>query len=195
MKIYTVLLLVVFGSLVMSSNAFAQKDLQNALAKAQFMLRQVNAEKLQIQQERDAIKKEFEEYKKKMEKDLAVSKKNSEKLKGSLGSWKESHQKIKQDLQETTLTLLNEKEAHAKTGDELVKMTKDHQFCHNNNYELADVNNELLEMYRKKNKKGLDPVLGLGRVRLENLIQEYSHRIEDHDLRVLLGTSDLRAAE
>ena len=50
-------------------------------------------------------------------------------------------------------------------------------------------------MYRKKNKKGLDPVLGLGRVRLENLIQEYSHRIEDHDLRVLLGTSDLPAAE
>ncbi|MCG8315397.1 MAG: hypothetical protein MI976_19480 [Pseudomonadales bacterium] len=48
-------LVAIVGGVLFPGAAFADKALQNALAKAQFMLRQANAEKVALQKEKNDL--------------------------------------------------------------------------------------------------------------------------------------------
>ncbi|ATE60500.1 hypothetical protein CCZ27_11570 [Thauera sinica] len=58
--------------------------------------------------------------------------------------------------------------------------------CTADNAELAGSARELLKLYADKGVGDVlsanDPVLGIGRVRLENLMERYGDRIADHDM-------------
>ena len=165
----------------------AQQPEKKALARAQFMLKQVNAEKAGLQQQLQQLQKEFDDYKKDAENKLSKAKNRERRVNTSLGKWKESHGNIKDLLRQNLLELSQERKRAEQLVENLVKQTENFTVCHRNNTDLAIVNNELLAYYNDKSSflsllKQREPVTGIASVKAENIIQDYKYRIEDLDL-------------
>lgn len=166
------------------ANANAQK---NALAKAQFMLRQATGEKAEVQQQADALKKQVEQ----LTKELALVKtaagdtqqKMAEKFNGTIEQWKQHDEKINEQLALLRAQLKEQAQQRAQVEDKLKVQTDNFALCYGNNKQLLALNNELLSRYQ--NKGVLDavsqkePFTGRKQVEIENLVQDYRYRIDD----------------
>ncbi|MCG8669107.1 MAG: hypothetical protein MI867_06805 [Pseudomonadales bacterium] len=170
-------------SLLVPNAAFADKALQNALAKAQFMLRQANAEKVSLQKEHSELKKTFDNYKKDMEKELKAKDKGNKKLTNSISDIKNKYVDLHTQFMELRERYVSTvKETHHLTA--LLNKEKDNfQLCFDNNRKLFDVNKEILGQYENKGfwdvMNQQEPFLGLSQVEIENLVQEYQYQSED----------------
>lgn len=171
-------------SLTFVEVAYAQQDpQQKAMARAQYMLRQANAENAKLKAELAAAKQESEALKKELDGERKTAKKKQDKLKGTLSAWKESHEEIKQKLVQT-MSELSQSNALNKNLDSALNMqTQNFELCFDNNKKLFNVNNELLGRYEEKGAWDVvaqkEPFTQLKRVEIENLIQDYQYQIED----------------
>ena len=167
-----------------STDALAdQKALQNALGKAQFMLRQATAEKQQVQQELNAIQKEFDDYKKSAESKLAAREARSNKLSKSLGVYEEEYEALRDKYVKLVRLLKDEQHKSSELSSTLEEQVAQYEQCRVDNLELFSVNQEILGKYEGKGLwdviAGNEPITGLKKVAIENIVQEYQFKNED----------------
>jgi hypothetical protein len=182
MKMVTIVLCSLM--MLLGNAAFANdKALQNALAKAQYMLRQNTAEKQQLQQKLDALEKEFKEYKDQAGSKLAAKESTSKKLGRTLALDESTSAELQGNYVEL-LELFRQEQAVANDLDQ--KLTdKVAQFdqCRDHNLNLFEVNKEILGQYKDKGFWDVvasnEPFTGIKQVEIENIIQEYQFKNED----------------
>jgi predicted nucleic acid-binding Zn-ribbon protein len=177
-------LLLADGATAQDANANAQK---NALAKAQFMLRQATGEKAELQQQADALKQQVET----LSKELAVVKaassdnkqKMEEKFSGTIQQWQQHDAKSNEQLAALRAQLKEQSEQRAQLEGRLKIQSDNFAQCYANNKQLFDLNRELLAHYQKKGVldavRQKEPFTGLKEVEIENLVQDYRYRNDD----------------
>ena len=171
---------------LISTPAFSQDPSQKALARAQYMLKQVSAEKAQLQGQLADAQDEVEQLKKELEAQLSSAKKKEKKLKGAIGNWKEEYEKLKQRFLATSDQLRATTQEKDNYVQRYTQRTENYEVCYNHNNQLVGVNMELVQKFDAKGAWDAliqrEPVTGLGKVEIENLVQKYTHQIEDLSL-------------
>lgn len=152
---------------------------------------QLAREKGELTKERDALKEDAEKLKGIGARNAREAKKLGEeaaKLRADLGAAAEREAALKGELATSAGNL---QEAR-RNGEQLAKRlanqgeTSKHwqartDACEGKNVQLLDLNGELIERYRAKSCADslaeADPFTGIGKVRLENLVDEYRERL------------------
>ena len=178
----SILLAILAGSFLPGA-AFADKALQNALAKAQFMLRQANAEKVALQKEKNDLQKEFDNYKKDMEQEVKAKERGNKKLNSQIEGVKEKYVELHNQFIELRDRYVASVKEIQVLNNNLQNEKDNFQLCYENNQKLFDVNQEILGKYEHKGFWDVvnqsEPVLGLKQVEIENLVQDYQYKNED----------------
>ena len=169
------------------SSAQANKD---ALARAQYMIRQINAElnqmkasNVQIKLEKQEVDKEYKKLKKKYNKLTKNSDSKSKKLSSKIDNIKQRY--------------IQERDAHLETKKILNEVTKDKNslsdlsgrktdkinLCVASNKKLYSINKQILLRYEDKgvwdSLTQAEPFSRLSQVEIENLVDDYQYQIED----------------
>jgi multidrug efflux pump subunit AcrA (membrane-fusion protein) len=174
-----------------------ERALQQALAKAQVMLKQTSAEKLAAEQELTKLKQEFEQYKKKAEGELAAREVGAERLAGNVNTLKERYVALAEKFQQLQIAHRNVVLGGKESEREIERAKQNFQLCFDNNKKLFDINQEILGNYQDKGfwdvLQQKEPFTGFASVKLETLIQEYQYQNEDLKLEdSLLSAHDLK---
>ncbi len=170
---------------------------QQAMAKMQYLMRQLSAEKAELQARNAQLEGEIEALRADLEQLESRLGRTSE----ALDRYKETDEKLRELLQKSqdrTRDLIDQyngklQEAALLIGDlrtekaEVEGISAQRQqaieTCESKNEELFQVNAELLERYEKKGLwdsfKQREPFTGLGAVAIENAIAEYRFKLED----------------
>lgn len=187
-KLYAMLLIALAG-FCFSVSATADEGLKKGLAKAQYMLRQANAEKVAMKQQFDAEKKAAEEHQKELAKtgsSLKKAERRIAKLEDSLAVWKDEYEKLKETLAVTRLHLAKMQRYSSQQEDRFTTLNSNFELCEKQNGQLVSMGFSLLDAYESKGLseavKQNDPFFGLKKVEIENLVQDYEHQIEDLSL-------------
>jgi chromosome segregation ATPase len=172
------------GVAAQDANANAQK---NALAKAQFMLRQATAEKAELQQQADALKQQVE----KLARELAATQSDAGAAKQKMQSgfaetieqWRQRDARQTGQLEELRAQLKAQAEQRAAVEAQLQVQTDNFNVCYGNNKQLFDINRELLGRYEGKGVfaalRQKEPFTGVSQVEVENLVQDYRYKLDD----------------
>ena len=169
----------------------------DAMAKAQYMLRQIAAEKNQIAAEKQQLlaenkqlSQELEELKKKYGKLTNKSEKAESSMKGRISEMNQQYSDEVSAHNETRKQLAKVMQAKENLFNTAQEQTQSIDLCVSNNKKLYEVNQELLGKYENKGIWSVisqkEPFTGLSQVQIENLVDDYQYRLDD--LRV---TSDL----
>lgn len=174
-----------------------ERALQQALAKAQFMLKQTTAEKLAAEQALAALKQEFEAFQKKSESRMQSQEQGAVKLAGNISALKERYIALADKYQTLQLEYRQAIQTGKTTEQALQQEQKKFDLCFDNNKKLFDINQEILGNYQDKGLweviREKEPFTGFASVQLEELIQEYQYRNEDMKLdESLVGTDPAR---
>lgn len=174
-----------------------ERALQQALAKAQFMLKQATAEKLAAEQALAALKQEFETFQKKSESRMQSQEQGAVKLAGNISALKERYIALADKYQTLQLEYRQAIQTGKTTEQALQQEQKKFDLCFDNNKKLFDINQEILGNYQDKGLweviREKEPFTGFASVQLEELIQEYQYRNEDMKLdESLVGTDPAR---
>ncbi|WP_290577262.1 hypothetical protein [Ketobacter sp.] len=160
------------------------RALQNALAKAQYMLRQTTAEKQELQQQLDAVRKELEQQKEQAASALAAKEKSTRKLGDKLDLYNEKYTELQTQYLDLLSLLREQQSINADLDEKLATEVARFDQCRNHNLELFTLNQEILGKYKDKGFWDVvaksEPVTGFKQVEIENIIQEY--RFENEDL-------------
>jgi predicted nuclease with TOPRIM domain len=186
-KYFTASVLIIGMQLLAAGNVFANNE---ALARAQYMLRQAAAEKAQMQSENQRLATSNKELEKKLdalEKKYAKLAKKSERKSAAMGD----------RVDKLNTRLEQEIAAHKEASEKLKQMMTEKNrlfgiatdqtgvldLCVANNKKLYDINRELLGAYENKGVWGAlaqaEPFTGLKQVEIENLVDEYQYRLDD----------------
>jgi DNA repair exonuclease SbcCD ATPase subunit len=189
-----------FPALLVSGQSHAQEgaSAQKALAKAQFMLRQVSAEKSTLQQQVADLQKQVEALNKQLgdAKSAASSRQQtlSRQMNANAQKWQASNDKLTNDLQSTSGKLKEAARQSAQLQQQLQTERDNFSLCRTNNRKLYDINRELLDKYRDKGAMDAllqrEPFTGVSSVEVENLIQDTQYRIDDLKLPEQQGGTD-----
>lgn len=175
-------------ALILVSNAiYADDNLKKGLAKAQYMLRQVTAEKTDLQKKLDLEKKKVAE----IQEELDSKRKNADRkvgnLENNLDTWKQEYKSLEAKYREMQIKYAELQKLSQFQADQFAAQTTNFDICEKQNAKLVEVSQSLLSAYQNKSVgdalKQNDPFLGLKKVEIENLVQEYNYKIEDLDLR------------
>jgi chromosome segregation ATPase len=145
-------------------------------------------DKAQLTRERDTLKVEAEKYKGAAARNARKLKEESERLSAELAAAAEREATLKGELAKTTAGLQESQRGAEQLGKRLANQgeTSRHwqaktESCEGKNVELLGLNHELLDRYRAKSCADAlaeaEPFTGIGRVRLENLLEEYKDRV------------------
>ena len=171
---------ILFFCLLLSVGAKADPmALENALAKAQYMLRQVSAEKAQLQKDIDSLTKEVTQLKKNSEKQLVKSEKNTKAVAEKFSKLSEMYE----ELYNRHVDLAKENRQQAMQRNELSEklqgLADKHDLCIANNQQLYDMNEDLAGKFKKKDIfdiiKRHEPFTGIAKVQMENLLEGYAY--------------------
>jgi hypothetical protein len=164
----------------------ADKAAQAAVAKAQFMLRQVSGEKAALEVKNQELQKQIDALTKKtqvMEKEQKVSELGKEKMSDQITGIKDKYVVLVGKYNELREAFIAEKKNNQKA--ELKMQERDgfiHQ-CVENNRKLFTINQEILGKYEDKGFWDVfnqqEPFTGLSQVEIENLVQDYQFQNED----------------
>lgn len=182
----SVLLKLTLIAALIPCGAFAEDATKNALAKAQYMMRQVSSEKAELEKELAKKKLEVEA----LTKELAKAKNESKaKFESTNNQQQEALTVLANDKQKIQEKLKGESERNTKLAEENEKLTKklevhssNFELCYNNNKKLYEVNKEILGKYENKGfwaaLSQKEPFTSIERVKVENLVQDYQYQIE-----------------
>lgn len=176
---------------VVTPNVYAAGDEQKAaLAKSQFMLRQLTVEKTDMEKKNKELDEANKTLKAQFDKAQAeLASKNAQ-----LSQWQTKAQEQQEALAKTqqesgqqqkelqrSAALVN----HQKTNIEARLQTQRANLglCMENNRKLYDINKELVANYQNKGfwavAKQKEPFTGKQQVEIEKLAQEYQYRLDD----------------
>jgi len=180
---------VVFGICfsVLSPSVLAENK---ALERAQFMLRQLNSQKVQLEKQNVGLKAEIETLKKASAKQLKKAKAGNKKL-GMAGKKKDKYiLKLKDKLRETLIALRKSEKERLQANNIGQSLDSELKQCVDNNHSLVLMNDKLVDNYTKKGCWDAilqdEPFTGINQVKVENILQEY--RFENEDLKVNQAT-------
>jgi predicted nucleic acid-binding Zn-ribbon protein len=191
------LTLSVLAATTQAQDANAQKALQ----KAQYMLRQVSSEKVELQTQVDALKQQND----KLTTELATMKSatgqaqraTEAKYGGAIEQWKQRDVQTSDQLTATKQQLKQQIEQRTQLEAQLQKQTSNFSVCYENNKKLYDLNTQLLGHYENKGLgdvlKQKDPFTGIKQVEIENLVQDYRYQLDDLQVQPIesaTGTAD-----
>lgn len=196
-------------SLCMTAHAETQKrvggDAQNS--QAQMLLQQIALERDKAVSEKIALQKQIDKLTADLEASEAQQKKLKKKLSstsGALDKYKGNSSALSEKLADTraqmkelidkfreTIGNLKMVESQKMTlEDRLAGREAELKQCSEHNVQLYGVNQNLIEQYQNKGVidtvRGNEPVLGFGRVEMENIAQAYQDKIDELRFRVEL---------
>jgi chromosome segregation ATPase len=165
---------------------------KNALAKAQYMLRQISSEKTQLEAELAKVKKEKEQ----LQKDLDNAKKDHKKTATAISNQQQQLASASNERNNLMESIEKEKEKidmlTSESGRLLEKLdaqTSNFQTCYINNKKLYEINQEILGQYQDKGfwdaLSQKEPLTSLGKVKVENLIQDYQYKMDDLEIKLV----------
>jgi cell division septum initiation protein DivIVA len=167
--------------------AFPAMADQNALDRAQYMLRQINTQKVQLEQENSQLKAEIAELKKESDKQLKQQETGNKKLGQANKQKDELIQKLRDKVKETVIALRQSESERLQASKSGETLTTDLKTCAENNHKLVNLNAELVGKYGKKGVWDAlvqaEPFTGIEQVAIENIIQEYRFRNEDLEVK------------
>jgi chromosome segregation ATPase len=165
---------------VVTSPAFAE---DKALDRAQFMLRQLNAQKVQLEQKNAQLSAEIEQLKKDSEKQLKQQKAGNEKLDSAVKKRDEYIASLKEKLKETVIALRKSEAERLQANSNSRSLDSEFKRCVDNNHQLVHMNDKLIENYNEKSCWDsivhAEPFTGIKQVEVENILQEYRFKNED----------------
>lgn len=176
-----------------AASASAQDGSQKALAKAQFMLRQVNAEKTALEQKVAELQKQVDALNSDLKATKAAAGEKQESLSHQLtknmASWRADSEKAATELQGARSEIGRQQAQIATLETKLNDQTQNFSRCYSNNKKLYEVNQDLLGKYQQKGPMDAlaqkEPFTGLSQVEIENLVQDYQYRLDDLKLPVV----------
>lgn len=168
-------------------------DGDNALRKAQYMLRQLSQEKADLQAENarvndelQALQKRFDELQGKLDKaehHLDKSRNTNEQLAGRIRRDNEKMAEVQKKYLKSIQTLQASKRDNQLLVSAVEERNQWIEVCRGRNEEMYQANRELLDRYENKGvweaARQREPLTGIPRVQLENEIQEFRFRLED----------------
>lgn len=167
-----------------SANANAQR---NALAKAQFMLRQAATEKAELQQQADALKQQVDKLTRELAATQADAGAGKQKMQAGFDAvieqWKQRDAKLGEQLAALRAQLKEQSEQRVAVEEKLKVQANNFAVCYGNNKQLLDLNRELLARYEGKGVfdalRQKEPFTGVAAVKVENLVQDYRYKLDD----------------
>jgi len=155
-----------------------------ALERAQFMLRQLNAQKVQLEQQNAQLKKEIDVIKKDAARQEKQAKAGKKKLSQSNQKKDAYIASLKEKLKQTVIALRKSESERLQANQMGSSVDTKFKQCVKNNHHLVKMNDKLIDNY---NKKGCwdtitqnEPFTGLKQVEIENILQEYRFANEDY---------------
>ncbi len=164
-----------------------------AMHKAQIMIRKLSMEKTALQAENAKLNVQLKEQVAKLEslrgkleknrKKLGRAEKNNHRLVDRITNDTDQFRKLLKKYKDVSLTLRHAMQDNMLLVNAVQERTQWVERCRTQNEALYKAGLELLDRYKNKTVaeviKGKEPVLGLGRVELENTVQDYRFRLED----------------
>lgn len=186
-------ILFMIAVMLAAAPAYANKD---ALAKAQYMLRQMNAElnqlrvaKQKVQAEKAQLEIDNKALKKKYDKLTKKTVKNKSAMKGRLSELKEIYKNEIKSHNETRKKLKVVTNEKVRLFDIATEQTQKIDLCVANNNKLFAIDKELLVRFEEKgvwdSMVQAEPFSKLSQVEVENLVDDYQYNMEN--LRVEVG--------
>ncbi len=185
MRIPNVAVMALF--LMLSTPAMANDD---AMARAQYMLRQMNAEMVQLKAtqqtllaEKEALQKDFDKLQNKYEKLTSKSSANKQAMNDKVSELKQKYLEIVEQNNETHKQFSEVTQEKNRLYTVASEQTQTIDLCVNNNKKLYEINRDLLVKY--ENKGVLDsltqaePFSRLSQVQIENLVDDYQYKLDD----------------
>ena len=164
-----------------------------ALARAQYIIRQLNAEKATLGQESLDLKRQLEVIEKslintklKLKKSITVNKKYKQSVKHS----KQSHTDTKQILADVRRDLRMAKLNNTQLTNTLQLYNSDLNQCITNNNEIYQLTTELIKEGLWEPSRKTESFFQLKRVQMENLAQDYQYNAEDLIFKTSVDSQD-----
>jgi predicted RNase H-like nuclease (RuvC/YqgF family) len=179
---------VILFPFLMSSIAWSQQGQQDdrAVARAQQMLRQMSAEKVALEQEINKLRQEQATYRRDMEKSLAAAESKQKDLASSISDLTSNTKQRDKDIDQLKNELVREQEKVKQLEGNVQIQTENLQFCQTTNDQLVVTANELIDLYNNKGFKDVlgkrEPITGIAKVKVENIVQSYTDKIEENKL-------------
>lgn len=166
------------------ANANAQK---NAMAKAQFMLRQATTEKEAAQQQVAALQQQVDRLARDLTAAQGAASAGQKKMQTGFNEtaeqWRQRDAKQIGQLEELRAQLKAQAEQRAALEEQLQVQTDNFNVCYGNNKQLLGLNRELLQRYQNKGVfaalRQQEPFTGMTQVEVENLVQDYRYKLDD----------------
>ena len=176
----------VFGLCVFVLSPSVLAD-NKALERAQFMLRQINSQKVQLEQRNAGLKTEIETLKKESAKQIKKQKAGNKKL-GLAAKKKDQYiLKLKEKLKQTMIALRQSESERLQANNIGQSLDTELKRCVGNNHQLVSMNEKLVDNYSKKGCWDSilqdEPFTGINQVKVENILQEYRFKNEDLEVK------------
>jgi len=164
-----------------------------AMHKAQIMIRKLSMEKTALHTESAQLTTQLKELEKKLEglhaelaknhKNLGRAEKNNHRLVDRIANDTDQFKKLLKKYKDVSQTLRSAMRDNTLLVSAVQERRQWVDQCRTQNEAMFKAGLELLDRYKNKTVaeviKGKEPVLGLGRVELENAVQDYRFRLED----------------
>lgn len=188
-------------TLFLAINAFAENNdaaAKNALAKAQFMMRQVSNEKAELEkqvakqkEQIDALTKENEKIKTDLKNKMNAVNPLDEVVKSLKDNGQKNQSKLENELSKNEALLAKNEDLEMK----LSAQSKNFDICYGNNKKLYEINKEILGQYENKGfwdaLKQKEPFTAIERVKVENLVQDYQYNIDSLKVKIVQDDSNI----
>jgi chromosome segregation ATPase len=207
--VFFVLAFVCWGA--MADTVRRSADGGAAAARAQYMLRQVAAERDALKGQNEDLQKQIEKLNKQiagLKAHISSGKKNLNNKNVTLDRYKEANdalrdrieqqrertQEIIDKFREVVANLQNVERERAQLTVQVKNLDHEVKTCAENNVTLYDTGLKMLDLY--KNKSAWDalmqkePVTGLEGVKIQNMIEDYRHRIKSEQYVDLITGKD-----
>lgn len=196
--------IVILSLILISFNASAEVAARDpgsaAAAKAQMMLRQIAADRDALKTENASLQAEIEKLQKQVDSLKNEKKRLSSKINNAgqtIDKYSEVNEKLRERItkdrertkemivkfKETVRTLKQVEQQRAQLDTNFTSVKQELSKCTKDNVELYNTNLELVDLYKEKSVWDAlvqqEPVTQIGRVKIENIGQEYANKMQD----------------
>ena len=172
------------GVSVLSPSVLADNK---ALERAQYMLRQLNSQKVQLEKQNIGLKAELDALKKESAKQLKKQKAGNKKLDLTVKKKDRFIEKLKNKLRQTMIALRKSEAQRMQANNIGQSLDSELKQCVSNNHALVSMNDKLVDNYTKKGCWDSilqeEPFTGINQVKVENILQEYRFKNEDLEVK------------
>lgn len=159
-----------------------------AMARAQFMIRQVSAERDQLQTDKASLQKQFDELQKKYDGLENRSSKTSGDMKEQFAQLRDLYETERKEHETTRASLATLIAEKNQLTDVAANQTQSLEMCIGNNKKIFEITSSLLTAYEDKSAwdslMQAEPVTGMSQVEIENLVDDMQYKLDGLRLNV-----------